>query len=72
MPRSATSQNRIYDLLFELAAEKLRTIAADPKHFGAQIGVTLVAHAWGFGVDTLHETIVRLKAKDFNHPRYGH
>ena len=37
----------IYDLLFELAAETLRTIAADPKHLGAQIGVTLVLHSWG-------------------------
>jgi Putative transposase/Transposase zinc-binding domain len=37
----------IYDLLFTLAAETLRTIAADPKHLGAQIGVTLVLHTWG-------------------------
>jgi hypothetical protein len=37
----------IYDLLFELAAETLRTIAADPKHLGGQIGVTLVLHTWG-------------------------
>ena len=37
----------IYDLLFELAAETLHTIAADPKHLGAQIGVTLVLHTWG-------------------------
>jgi hypothetical protein len=37
----------IYGLLFELAAEILRTIAADPKHLGAQIGATLVLHTWG-------------------------
>ena len=37
----------IYDLLFEIAAETLRTIAADPKHLGAQVGVTLVLHTWG-------------------------
>jgi predicted RNA-binding Zn-ribbon protein involved in translation (DUF1610 family) len=37
----------IYDLLFDLAAETLRTIAADPRHLGAQIGVTLVLHTWG-------------------------
>jgi hypothetical protein len=37
----------IYDLLFVVAAETLRTIAADPKHLGAQIGVTLVLHTWG-------------------------
>jgi Zn finger protein HypA/HybF involved in hydrogenase expression len=37
----------IYGLLFEVAAETLRTIAGDPKHLGAQIGVTLVLHTWG-------------------------
>jgi hypothetical protein len=37
----------IYDLLFEFAAETLRTIAADPKHLGAQVGVKLVLHTWG-------------------------
>ena len=37
----------IYDLLFDVAAETLRTIAADPKHLGAQLGVTLVLHTWG-------------------------
>ncbi|MCX7177178.1 MAG: IS91 family transposase [Proteobacteria bacterium] len=37
----------IYGLLFEVAAETLRTIAADPKHLGAQIGTTLVLHTWG-------------------------
>ncbi len=37
----------IYSLLFEIAAETLSTIAADPKHLGAQIGVTLVLHTWG-------------------------
>ncbi len=42
-----TNKTVIYDLLFELAAETLRTIAADPKHLGAQVGVTLVLHTWG-------------------------
>ena len=37
----------IYGLLFEVAAEVLRTIAADSKHLGAQIGATLVLHTWG-------------------------
>ncbi|QSA99794.1 IS91 family transposase [Methylomonas sp. EFPC1] len=37
----------IYGLLLEIAAETLRTIAADPKHLGAQIGATLVLHTWG-------------------------
>src|SRR5437879_1120766 len=37
----------IYDLLFAVAAETLRTIAADPKHLGAEVGATLVLHTWG-------------------------
>ena len=37
----------IYALLFDLAAQTLQTIAADPKHLGAQIGATLVLHTWG-------------------------
>jgi hypothetical protein len=37
----------VYGLLFEIAAETLSTIAADPRHLGAQIGVTLVLHTWG-------------------------
>jgi hypothetical protein len=37
----------LYGLLFDVAAETLRTIAADPKHLGAQIGATLVLHTWG-------------------------
>jgi hypothetical protein len=37
----------LYRLLFDMAAETLMTIAADPKHLGAQIGATLVLHTWG-------------------------
>jgi hypothetical protein len=37
----------IYRLLFEVAAETLRIIAADRRHLDAQIGVTLVLHTWG-------------------------
>jgi hypothetical protein len=37
----------IYDLLFKAAAETLTTIAADPKHLGARIGLTAVLHSWG-------------------------
>ncbi len=36
-----------YDLLFRTAAETLITIAADPKHLGARIGLTAVLHTWG-------------------------
>jgi hypothetical protein len=37
----------IYDLLFKASAETLITIAADPKHLGARVGVTAVLHTWG-------------------------
>jgi hypothetical protein len=37
----------LYDLLFRTAAETLITIAADPKHLGARIGLTAVLHTWG-------------------------
>jgi hypothetical protein len=37
----------VYDLLFRTAAETLLTIAADPKHLGARIGITAVLHTWG-------------------------
>jgi Putative transposase/Transposase zinc-binding domain len=37
----------VYDLLCLTAAETLLTIAADPKHLGARIGVTAVLHSWG-------------------------
>jgi hypothetical protein len=37
----------IYGALFKAAAETLTTIAADPKHLGARIGLTAVLHTWG-------------------------
>src|SRR6266516_3163928 len=37
----------IYGILFKAAAETLVTIAADPKHLGARIGLTAVLHSWG-------------------------
>jgi hypothetical protein len=37
----------VYDLLFRSAADTLLTIAADPKHLGARIGLTAVLHTWG-------------------------
>ena len=37
----------VYDLLFRAAAETVLTIAADPKHLGARIGITAVLHTWG-------------------------
>jgi hypothetical protein len=42
---------KVYGLLFTAAAEALTTIAADPKHLGAEIGITAVLHTWGQNVD---------------------
>ena len=41
----------VYGILFRAAAETLRTIAADPRHLGAEIGLVAVLHTWG---QTLH------------------
>jgi len=41
------NKSALYGLLFQCAAETLLTIAADPKHLGARIAVTLVLHTWG-------------------------
>ena len=37
----------VYGLLFHAAAETMLTIAADPRHLGARIGITAVLHTWG-------------------------
>ncbi len=37
----------VYDLLFRAASETMLTIAADPRHLGARIGMTAVLHTWG-------------------------
>src|SRR5712675_1215956 len=37
----------IYDILFTTSAETMTTIAADPKHLGARVGITSVLHTWG-------------------------
>jgi Transposase zinc-binding domain len=38
---------KVYGLLFTAAADTLTTVAADPKHLGADIGVSAVLHTWG-------------------------
>ena len=37
----------IYGILFKAAPGTVITIAADPKHLGARIGLTAVVHIWG-------------------------
>jgi hypothetical protein len=41
------NKKTLYDLLFRTCAQTLRTIAADPKHLGAEIGFISVLHTWG-------------------------
>src|SRR5262249_26212932 len=42
---------KVYGLLFKTTAETLTTIAGDPKHLGADIGITAVLHTWGQNLD---------------------
>jgi len=37
----------LYGLLFKAASDTMMTIAADPKHLSARIGITAVLHTWG-------------------------
>ena len=37
----------VYAILFQAAAEAMRTVAADPRHLGAEIGAVAVLHSWG-------------------------
>ena len=37
----------LYDLLFQISAETLLTIARNPKHLGAEIGFFGILHTWG-------------------------
>jgi hypothetical protein len=37
----------VYNALFAAAAETIGSVAADPRHLGAQVGLLLVLHTWG-------------------------
>jgi len=50
------NKEQVYNILFQAASETLRTIAADPKHLGAEIGFFSVLHTWGQTL-TLHPHI---------------
>ncbi len=41
------NKKAVYGLLFSATAETLLTIAADPRHLGAQIGFFAILHTWG-------------------------
>jgi hypothetical protein len=44
------NKEAVYGLLFKASAQTLQTIAADPKHLGAKIGMTTVLHTWGLAM----------------------
>ena len=41
------NKRAIYHLLMRVSADTVLKIAADPKHLGAQLGITSVLHTWG-------------------------
>ncbi len=57
----------VYDILFKASAETLITIAADPKHLGARIGMTAVLHTWGSALHPafVERPIFRVKSRLF-------
>jgi hypothetical protein len=46
-PIAFQNKEVVYTILFKTAAETLRTIAADPGHLGAEIGLIALLHSWG-------------------------
>jgi len=46
-PLALRNKKVVYNILFDAASKTLLQIARDPKHLGAQIGITAVLHTWG-------------------------
>lgn len=46
-PIALQNKRLVYGLLFRAVTETLLTIARDPRHLGAEIGVLAVLHTWG-------------------------
>ena len=46
-PLALRNKRLAYKILFDAASQTLLQIARDPKHLGAQIGITAVLHTWG-------------------------
>jgi hypothetical protein len=40
------SREAVFDMLFASASATLRALAHDPRHLGAELGVTMVLHTW--------------------------
>jgi hypothetical protein len=60
----------IYDLLFKASSETMLTIAADPKHLGARIGILSVLHTWGSAL-THHPHVHMMAAASRSTARAG-
>ena len=45
-PLARTHPKKIYGLLMKAAADALQTLAADPRHLGARLGILAVLHTW--------------------------
>jgi hypothetical protein len=46
-PIALQNKNTVYDIFMRAAAQTIKELAADPKHLGAEIGITVVLHTWG-------------------------
>jgi predicted RNA-binding Zn-ribbon protein involved in translation (DUF1610 family) len=47
LPLGYRNAARLYTWLFQLSAATLLTVAADPRHLGAEIGILSILHTWG-------------------------
>jgi hypothetical protein len=45
-PIALRNKEHVYKILFDAASATLLQIAEDPKHLGAQVGITAVLHTW--------------------------
>jgi len=46
-PLALRNKRVVYGILFDAASQTLLEIAKDPRHLGAEIGITAVLHSWG-------------------------
>ena len=46
-PLARQNKRVVYNILFQAVSQTLLTLAADPKHLGAEIGFLAILHTWG-------------------------
>jgi hypothetical protein len=46
-PLAQQNKRVVYNILFQAVSQSLLTVAADPKHLGAEIGFLAILHTWG-------------------------